>query len=68
MTDTLFQGVRLIDPANGLDQTGDLLVRDGSIIDLGAALGGAARRFGDLRRRHRVHRQPQRRECLRRGA
>ncbi len=31
--------VRLLDPACGLDQPGELLVRDGRIADLGAALG-----------------------------
>jgi len=39
MTDTFFTGVRLIDPASGLDQFGDLLVRDGRIVDLGPSLG-----------------------------
>ncbi|MEO9191513.1 MAG: dihydroorotase, partial [Acetobacteraceae bacterium] len=34
--DILFSNVRLIDPASGLDQMGDLLVRDGRIADLGA--------------------------------
>ncbi|MEO8714203.1 MAG: dihydroorotase [Acetobacteraceae bacterium] len=34
--DILFSDVRLIDPASGLDQRGDLLVRDGRIADLGA--------------------------------
>jgi dihydroorotase len=37
--DTLFTGVRLLDPASGLDIVGDLLVRDGLIADLGPALG-----------------------------
>ena len=37
--DTLFTGVRLIDPANGLDQQGELLVRAGRIADLGTGLG-----------------------------
>lgn len=37
--DTLFAGVRLIDPASGLDQVGDLLVRNGLIADLGPGLG-----------------------------
>lgn len=32
----LFVGARLIDPASGLDQIGDLLVRDGRIADVGA--------------------------------
>jgi len=32
----LFTGARLIDPASGLDEVGDLLVRDGRIADLGA--------------------------------
>jgi dihydroorotase len=34
----LFQDVRLVDPATGLDQRGALLVRDGVIADLGPAL------------------------------
>jgi dihydroorotase len=34
--DIFFGGVRLIDPASGLDQTGDLLVRDGRIADFGS--------------------------------
>ncbi len=38
-SDTLFSGVRLLDPASGLDQHGDLLVRDGLIADLGHGLG-----------------------------
>ena len=36
---TLFTGVRLLDPASGLDRMGELLVRDGVIADLGPALG-----------------------------
>jgi dihydroorotase len=36
---TLFTGVRLLDPASGLDQPGELLVRDGRILDLGPSLG-----------------------------
>jgi dihydroorotase len=39
MTDLLFRNVRLLDPASGLDTPGELLVRDGSIVDLGANLG-----------------------------
>jgi len=38
-SDTLFTGVRLIDPATGLDQAGELLVRDGVIADIGTSLG-----------------------------
>ena len=38
-TDLLFSNVRLIDPATGLDQQGDLLVRDGLIVDFGPSLG-----------------------------
>ncbi len=34
--DVLFVGARLIDPASGLDEVGDLLVRDGRIADIGA--------------------------------
>ena len=37
--DSFVTGVRLLDPASGLDVRGDLLVRDGRIVDLGAALG-----------------------------
>ncbi len=39
MRDLLLAGARLMDPASGLDQHGDLLVRDGVIADLGPALG-----------------------------
>lgn len=39
MSDLLIENVRLIDPAAGLDMMGALLVRDGRIADLGAALG-----------------------------
>lgn len=39
MSDVLFDNVRLIDPASGLDRRGGLLVRGGVIADLGAALG-----------------------------
>jgi dihydroorotase len=39
MTDLLITGARLIDPASGLDQIADLLVRDGRIADFGAGLG-----------------------------
>jgi dihydroorotase len=39
MTDILFTSVRLLDPASGLDQQGELLVRDGLIADLGPSLG-----------------------------
>ncbi len=35
----LIANARLIDPASGLDAMGALLVRDGRIVDLGAALG-----------------------------
>ncbi|HTC07539.1 MAG TPA: dihydroorotase, partial [Acetobacteraceae bacterium] len=38
-SDTLFTGVRLLDPASGLDGLGELLVRDGLIADFGPALG-----------------------------
>jgi dihydroorotase len=37
--DTLFVGVRLLDPASGLDEPGELLVRDGRIADVGRGLG-----------------------------
>jgi dihydroorotase len=39
MRDLLFRGARLLDPATGLDCRGDLLVRDGLILDHGANLG-----------------------------
>ncbi len=39
MRDALFRGVRLLDPASGLDRVGELLVRDGRIADLGGGLG-----------------------------
>ncbi len=42
--DTLFTGVRLLDPASGVDQHGDLLVRDGLIADFGPGPGPAGRR------------------------
>jgi dihydroorotase len=42
MTDVLITGVRLLDPASGLDQAGDLLVRDGVIADLGGGIGRPA--------------------------
>jgi dihydroorotase len=37
--DTLFTAVHLLDPASGLDQPGDLLIRDGLIADFGPSLG-----------------------------
>jgi len=37
--DTLFTAARLLDPAAGLDQRGDLLIRDGLIADFGPSLG-----------------------------
>ena len=39
MRDLLLAGARLMDPATGFDQYGDLLVRGGVIADFGAALG-----------------------------
>ena len=39
MLDIFFSGARLLDPASGLDSIGDLLVRDGLILDHGAGLG-----------------------------
>jgi dihydroorotase len=39
MTDILFTGARLLDPGTGLDGPGELLVRDGRILDHGANLG-----------------------------
>jgi dihydroorotase len=37
--DLLFTDVRLLDPATGRDERGDLLVRSGRIADLGAGIG-----------------------------
>jgi dihydroorotase len=37
--DTLFTGIRLLDPATGRDGRGELLVRAGRIADLGPSLG-----------------------------
>ena len=37
--DTLFTGVRLLDPGSGLDERGELLVRGGRIADFGPGLG-----------------------------
>ena len=37
--DLLFHDVRLLDPGSGTDLRGSLLVRDGRIVDFGAALG-----------------------------
>ena len=39
MSDVLFERVRLLDPASGLDAEGSLLVRDGRIADHGSNLG-----------------------------
>lgn len=39
LSDTLFANVRLLDPASGLDQPGELFVQNGTIADLGTALG-----------------------------
>ncbi len=39
LPDLLFTGIRLLDPASGLDAPGSLLVRDGVIADLGPGLG-----------------------------
>ena len=39
MRDTLFAGVRLLDPGSDLDIHGDLLIRDGLVADWGAGLG-----------------------------
>jgi dihydroorotase len=39
MTDLVFTNVRLLDPATGLDEPGDLLARDGVIVDVGHAIG-----------------------------
>ena len=37
--DLLFHDVRIIDPVRGLDQQGNLLVRDGRIADIGPTIG-----------------------------
>jgi dihydroorotase len=37
--DLIFENIRLIDPASGLDQQGGLLVRNGRIADFGPGLG-----------------------------
>ena len=37
--DTLFTGARIVDPASGRDERGDLLVRNGCIADWGRGLG-----------------------------
>jgi len=37
--DLLFHDVRIIDPVRGLDLQGNLLVRDGRIVDLGPTIG-----------------------------
>ena len=39
MSDAIITGVRLLDPASGLDAPGALLIRGGVIADLGPALG-----------------------------
>src|SRR4051794_172000 len=39
MSDIVFAGARLLDPATSLDVTADLLVRDGLILDHGPNLG-----------------------------
>jgi dihydroorotase len=39
LSDVLFQDVRIIDPASGLDEVGGLLVRNGRIADMGQAIG-----------------------------
>ena len=39
MVDLLFEGARLLDPASNTDIIGNLLVRDGKILDLGGNLG-----------------------------
>ncbi|RYJ00517.1 MAG: dihydroorotase [Acetobacteraceae bacterium] len=39
MHDFLFVGARLLDPATGLDASGDLLVRDGLIVEAGTGFG-----------------------------
>jgi len=39
MADLFFSNVRLVDPASGLDQPGQLLVRGGCIADFGPELG-----------------------------
>ena len=41
MKDLLIKNGRVIDPANGLDQVGDVLVRDGKITGVGQMNGGS---------------------------
>lgn len=38
MSETLFKNVRLLDPENGVDQTGDLRAREGKIAEIGSKL------------------------------
>ena len=38
MSTTAFMNARLIDPASGYDETGNLLAKDGLIADFGPAL------------------------------
>lgn len=42
MTRILVQGGRLVDPASGLSETGDLLIEDGAIAAIGGNLSSAA--------------------------
>jgi dihydroorotase len=39
MPDTLISNARIIDPASGFDANGNLLIRDGMILDFGTGLG-----------------------------
>ena len=45
MTDTLIQNGRIIDPASGRDEIGDVLIKDGRIAEVGKVHGGADRRI-----------------------
>src|SRR5574344_866143 len=42
MTTTLIRNARLLDPATGLDETGDIAIADGKILALGQAPAGFA--------------------------
>ena len=39
MKDTYFRDAHILDPGNGVDETGNLYVKDGIIVDFGAGLG-----------------------------
>lgn len=39
MNDIYFRDARILDPGNGVDETGNLYVKDGIVVDFGAGLG-----------------------------